>query len=338
MSSAPRLIDQLANLTAIRDLELLEFSLLKTLHGLLRPRALSLVRLDSKGRPIMEILYGNEKCSIRNENLTLSDEIRSADDYMVATDAQLYSIKVEQGVLIVYALTATRAGRSYLLISAAAELSKLDSHLMAGVLQIYRNFCSLMQHAQTDQLTGLANRKTFDDSVAKVHELIPAEQDPVPNERRHLQPMSYWLVMVDIDHFKSVNDRLGHLYGDEVLVLLAQLMKASFRDDDMIFRFGGEEFVLIIRCPDQTACRVTLDRFRARIERHSFPQLDTLTVSLGVTRMVRETFTGTLLDYADQALYHSKRNGRNQVTFFEDLVAQGLASEEDINPGGISFF
>lgn len=338
MTSAPRLIDQLANLTAIRDLELLEFSLLKTLNGFLRPRGLSLIRLDSKGRPVMEIIYGAERCTIRNENLTLSSEIQLADEYLSACDAPHYSIKLEKGVLVVFSLTSTRAGRSYLQISTDEELSKLDSHLMAGVLQIYRNFCSLMQHAQTDQLTGLANRKTFDECVAKVHELIPSEVDPVPNERRNAKPMSYWLVMVDIDHFKLVNDRFGHLYGDEVLVLLAQLMKASFRDDDMVFRFGGEEFVLIIRCPDQAACRATLERFRQQVERRSIPQVGTVTISLGTTRMVRETFTATLLDYADQALYHSKRSGRNQVTFFEDLVTQGLATVEEIKPGGISFF
>ena len=150
--------------------------------------------------------------------------------------------------------------------------------------------------------------------------------------------MNYWLVMVDIDHFKSVNDRFGHLYGDEVLLLLSQLMKASFRQDDMIFRFGGEEFVLIVRCPDQASCLVTLDRFRERIEQYSFPQVGTVTVSLGVTKMQRETFLATLLDYADQALYYSKRNGRNQVTFFEDMVEHGLAKVESIKSEDILFF
>ena len=338
MTSAPRLIDQLANLTAIRDLELLEFSLLKTLNSLLRPRALSLLRLDAKGRPCMEIVYGDDKCSVRHEDLSLSPEIQLADEYLIAADAQSYSINSEQGVVIVFALLSTRAGRSYLQISTDAALSKLDSHLMAGVLQIYRNFCGLMQHAQTDQLTGLANRKTFDECVAKVHELIPSDQDPVAADRRNAKPMSYWLVMVDIDHFKSINDRFGHLYGDEVLVLLAQLMRAAFREDDMVFRFGGEEFVLIIRCPDHAACRFTLERFREQVEQRRFPQVGTVTISLGATRMARETFSATLLDYADQALYYGKRNGRNQVTFFEDLLAQGLASEEQVKPGGVSYF
>ena len=216
-------------------------------------------------------------------------------------------------------------------------MSRLDAHLVSGVLQIYRNFCSLLQTAQTDNLTGLSNRKTFDDSVARVHELIPPDV-AAPDQQRRADTMVFWLVMADIDHFKMVNDRFGHLYGDEVLVLLSRIMRASFRDDDMIFRFGGEEFVMIIRCPDQDACRVALDRFRTTVADTKFPQVGQVTISLGAIRMSRNTFTGTLLDYADKALYHSKHNGRDQVTFFEDLVAAGILETENIETGSIDFF
>jgi diguanylate cyclase (GGDEF)-like protein len=232
----------------------------------------------------------------------------------------------------------SRAGRNYLQMTVGHELSKMESYMIAGVLQIYRNFVGIMQHAQTDQLTGLANRKTFDECVARVHELIPQEDDAVANDRRESRALSYWLVMVDIDHFKSVNDRFGHLYGDEVLVILSQLMQASFRESDLIFRFGGEEFVLIIRCADYAACLVTLERFRQGVEQRSIPQVGNVTISMGVTRMERSTFAATMVDHADQALYHSKRNGRNQVSFFEDLVARGDIVIEEIHTDEISFF
>ncbi len=338
IKTLPRLIDQLASLTALRDVELLEFSLLKTLHGFLQPQALSMIRLDSKGQPFMEIIYQNEQCSIRNKNLVLSNEVQAADGYLLDSEEDSYTIPRAHGVTIFFALLSMPNGRSYLQLSCGAALSRLDNHLVAGILQIYRNFCSLMQHAQTDQLTGLANRTTFDDCITKVYDLIQPISEPHDVERREGESLSYWLVMVDIDHFKQVNDRFGHPYGDEVLVLLAQLMKKAFRDQDMIFRFGGEEFVLIIACPSSADCRTTLERFRLQVEQYAFPQIDTLTVSIGVTQMLRETFAGTLLDYADQALYYGKRNGRNQVVFFEDLVAQGLASPVNIQPGGISFF
>lgn len=338
LTSAPRLLDQLASLTSIRDLELIEISLLKTLHGLLSPTRLSLVRLNSKGVPIMEIVYGDDQCTVHQEELTLTREMQEADNHIQTYEMQYHTVAVDRGVMVVFALTSTRVGRSYLQITCDKPMSNLDSHLISGVLQIYRNFFSLMQHSQTDELTGLANRKTFDDCVAKVHDLIPLEFEPVDCERRSTPAMNYWLVMVDIDHFKLVNDRFGHLYGDEVLVILAQQMKASFREDDMMFRFGGEEFVLIIRCMDQATCRATLERFRHEVETRSIPQVGHITVSLGVTRMSRATFTATMIDYADKAMYHSKHHGRNQVTFFEDLVARGLQTEEDFKAAEISFF
>ncbi|HUV07397.1 MAG TPA: GGDEF domain-containing protein [Spirochaetia bacterium] len=333
MTAAPRLLDQLVDLTAILDLELMEFSLLRTLNDFLRPQSLSLIHLDTKGRPRRELVYGDPKCSVRTENLQLLEETRLADEYLISSGDPQHVVRIQRGVLIIIGLLTTRSTRSYLQIYRNVELSKMDSHLVSGVLQIYRNFFNLLQHAQTDQLTGLANRKTFDESVSKVYELIPRENDPIPHERRNDLPKSYWLAMIDIDHFKSINDRFGHLYGDEVLVLLAQIIKASFREDDMMFRFGGEEFVGILRCPDQASCRTTMERFRVSVERTTFPQVGTMTVSLGVTQMVCETFIATLLDYADQALYHSKHNGRNQTTFFEDLLEQGLVKTEEITSG-----
>jgi diguanylate cyclase (GGDEF)-like protein len=286
----------------------------------------------------MELVYGDEKCTVRTEHISLAEEVHRAEELMASSGAPKHILKTKGGLLLIIALLATRSARSYLLISKESDLSKLDSHMVAGVLQIYRNFCGLLQHSQTDQLTGLANRKTFDDCVSKVYEFLPPENPEGYSDRRTDVPMTYWLAMIDIDHFKAVNDRFGHLYGDEVLVLLAQIINASFREDDLAFRFGGEEFVLIIRCPDQAACRATMERFRAAVERTTIPQVGTVTVSIGVTQMVRETFIATLLDYADQALYHAKHAGRNQVVFFEDMVAQGIAKPEEITPGDIEFF
>ncbi len=338
MSSAPRLVDQLAGLTAIRDLELLEFSLLKTLNEFLQPQGLSLLKLDSKGRPRMEITFGQSNCAVKVDDIKVPDELRAVFEHLSNSNAREHCLKIDNRLLTIHALQITRAAHTYLLISTRESLTRLNSHLVTGMLQVYRNFCALLQDAQTDQLTGLANRKTFDECISKVYELIVPENDAVEIERRVDQPLGYWIAMVDIDHFKSVNDRFGHLYGDEVLVLLAQILKSVFRGDDMIFRFGGEEFVVIIRCADQASSRLTLERLRRTVEAHSFPQVGQVTISIGATRMVREVFAMTLLDYADQALYHSKKNGRNQVTFFEDMVASGIAKKEEIAVASIDYF
>ena len=207
--------------------------------------------------------------------------------------------------------------------------------------RIYGSQIELLDYSELDTLTHLLNRKTFDETFDRLltsHAEHGAD-GRFSDRRGYAEDGSpAWLCVVDVDHFKRVNDSFGHLFGDEVLLRMGELMRKTFRGGDRLFRFGGEEFVLIVRCPNQGACRVTLDRFRERVATYMFPQVGTVTVSLGVTRMLREIFTVTLLDYADQALYHSKKNGRNRVTFFDDLVSQGLASEEHIQPGGISFF
>ena len=84
---------------------------------------------------------------------------------------------------------------------------------------------------------------------------------------------------------------------------------------DMIFRFGGEEFVFVLSNSSQEGCSLALERFRETVASKHFPQVGQVTVSLGACRMSREIYTATLMDYADKAMYHSKKNGRNQLTF-----------------------
>jgi diguanylate cyclase (GGDEF)-like protein len=233
-----------------------------------------------------------------------------------------------------------RSTTTYLVICSNATLQANDSRMIDGMLQIYRNFCQLLQESQTDSLTGLANRKTFDECFSRVYELQPMD-DECPVEVEHRKPHSqstYWIAMIDIDHFKSVNDRFGHLYGDEVLILLAQLLKNALRNDDLVFRFGGEEFVLMIRCQSREEAVGLLERLRQSVEAQDIPQVGRVTISLGATEMVRNTFAGTLLDYADKALYYSKQNGRNRLTFFEDMVSDGLATREMPPSENLDFF
>lgn len=234
----------------------------------------------------------------------------------------------------------TRSATTYLVIRSKVALLDSDSRVIDGMLQIYRNFCQLLQESQTDSLTGLANRKTFDECFSRVYELQPMENDhPVAVDLRKSQsPTSYWIAMIDIDHFKSVNDRFGHLYGDEVLILLAHLLKNALRNDDLVFRFGGEEFVLMIRCHDREEAAGLLERLRKSVETQNIPQVGQVTISIGATEMIRNTFAGTLLDYADKALYFSKQNGRNRLTFFEDMERDGLATREMPPSENLDFF
>ena len=119
-----------------------------------------------------------------------------------------------------------------------------------------------------------------------------------------------------------MNDQHGHLIGDEVLLLVAQLMRSSFRHGDRIYRFGGEEFVVLLRCPNPDSAGRAFDRLRQRIEQHDFPQLGRLTVSIGHTGIEADDTPGAAFERADRAVYHAKQTGRNRTVAFTDLAPQ----------------
>jgi diguanylate cyclase (GGDEF)-like protein len=331
MFNTPHLLDQLVSLTGIRDLELLEVSLLQTLNGAIHPTSLSLCKVTGRGELRSQLVFGPKNSVVLRENFSICPQLEQAfRQHQVANQSRL-QLEVEDGILNIMAVMESRSTTTYLVISSTEALRDIHSHLIDGMLQIYRNFCLLLQESQTDALTGLANRKTFDECFSRVYELQPLEDEesPVAVEQRQPKPQSvFWIAMIDIDHFKSVNDRFGHLYGDEVLILLAHLLKNALRTDDLVFRFGGEEFVLMLRCGSRAEAASLLERLRHSVEAQNIAQVGQITISIGATEMMRNTFAGTLLDYADKALYHSKENGRNRLTFFEDMERQGLVTRE----------
>ncbi|WP_394792096.1 GGDEF domain-containing protein [Rhodoferax sp.] len=207
-----------------------------------------------------------------------------------------------------------------------------------GIVEVYRNYQSLLDYSERDALTGLFNRKTFDEQFSR-HARNAASLAPASagGERRESSSPTQWLAVVDIDHFKQVNDRFGHVYGDEVLILVANLLRSSFRSNDRIFRFGGEEFVVLLRSAELESARSIFERFRQNIEEYDFPQVGRVTVSLG--------FTGTghgapveILGHADQALYYAKQHGRNQVCYYEELMSGGDLQVADVAHNDVELF
>ena len=130
--------------------------------------------------------------------------------------------------------------------------------------------------------------------------------------------------MLDIDHFKLINDSKGHLYGDEVLLLLAQLMNDSFRENDLLFRYGGEEFSMVLMDITPEQAQQTLERFREKIAAHNFPEIERVTVSIGYSRFDRTLSMDELINQADSALYYCKTTTRNAAHSYQELVEKGL--------------
>ena len=203
------------------------------------------------------------------------------------------------------------------------------------LLEFYINFLSLLDDNERDNLTSLLNRKTFDMRIGRILTTLQSQQQ---READDTATVKFCLAALDIDHFKHVNDAFGHIYGDEVLLLFANLMKKTFRDNDLLFRFGGEEFVVLLASTDITYSHIALERFRAAVEEYNFPQVGKITVSIGVALISTDEMPRTTIDRADQALYFAKQNGRNQIHAYENLVEQGLIKEKTIQTGDIELF
>lgn len=162
--------------------------------------------------------------------------------------------------------------------------------------------------ALTDPLTGLKNRRFFEESL-----LANLSQ------YRRTQA-SFSLFIIDIDHFKSINDTYGHPVGDLVLTKLGQLLRAESRELDVVARVGGEEFMLVLPNVGRGQAVAIAERYRARIEATPMGEYR-ITASLGISTCGPEDTEQTMVGKADQALYASKSGGRNRVTHADDLVS-----------------
>jgi diguanylate cyclase (GGDEF)-like protein len=154
--------------------------------------------------------------------------------------------------------------------------------------------------AATDELTKLANRRSFNDCLAAA----------LSSARRHEYPLS--MIMVDLDHFKLVNDTMGHSEGDRVLKAFADLLRDKIRAEDVAARWGGEEFIVILPYTDCAAAAALAERVRGACEVLS-GVMHGLSASFGVAQLQNGDDDDSLIRRADDALYRAKREGRNRV-------------------------
>lgn len=177
----------------------------------------------------------------------------------------------------------------------------------------------LYQHTRaltvTDELTGIANRRYFNQRYER--EFLRSE--------RYNRALS--VIMVDIDHFKNYNDTHGHLRGDEILRKVARVLEKNLRKADLVARFGGEEFIVLLPETDKARARNVAEKLRHRIETYSFPDghsqpLGRVTISLGLASYPEDASSSrALLEVADRMLYLAKSMGRNQLGFVEEKTS-----------------
>ncbi len=339
------LVDQLADLTALRDRDALDAALVSTLHELLHPDSMCIHRLvgPSDDQRWLRCLMMQNGVIIGSSNQTWVEleELPLAKDFPQRQEALSEHQPVKCDVLqgCVFPLATQTASSGVLEIHCHKLMTDENLRLVSAVLRLYQNFQGLLDYGERDALTDLLNRKTFDGAFLKATTSQFESPEAISNDRRHTNGSgSYWLAMLDIDHFKRVNDNFGHLIGDEVLLLLARLMRDTFRFHDQLYRFGGEEFVVLMHCAENGQAQGALERLRHRTETNAFPQVGTITVSIGFTEILPGDLPSAAFERADKAVYFAKEHGRNQVFGYEALIQQGQLAPETEHRGDIELF
>ena len=341
------LVEAIANLSSLRDRESLDFTLVTLLlEFVAQPvQTVKLLRLageagDQRWQTQASLSAGQatptrDRIWVNFNTLPHSQDYRDRQRCVLNGEIQHIS-----GASCFTIFPVASSGRidGVLEVESHSPMALPDQALITSILKIYRNVQGLLDYGEKDSLTELLNRKTFDGAFidATLHETKNLEL--TQPDRRLSQAGGYWLAVLDIDHFKRVNDSFGHLIGDEVLVLLARLMRSSFRYNDQLYRFGGEEFVVLMRCTRAGDAHNALERFRKRVEDHDFPQVGTITVSIGYAPLLPDDTPGAGFDRADKAVYYAKAHGRNQVCSYPELVARGELAAEAADDKEVDFF
>jgi diguanylate cyclase (GGDEF)-like protein len=300
----PMLVGRVADTTAQRDREALDSSVVGLLQEFLDARSVCLYRVDESENRLARRAF------VQRDDGAPPQE----------TEANTRVFPIEERSQIIGRLD----------VVSDTPITARDAALVQGMLRVLRNQLALLDYGERDTLTGLLNRKTFETRFQKLTALLRAQASGA-------RAGDSWLGLLDIDHFKSINDRHGHLFGDEVLLIVSQIMKRTFRGADELFRFGGEEFVILLEETDEYGARIAFERLRAAVESHVFPQACQVTVSVGHTRITSRDVAATAIERADGALYHVKRNGRNGARQYEALIESGLLEQKE-REGEIELF
>lgn len=336
-------LGNLGKLTSIRNTEVLEQSLLRTLGPLLGVLDTELYRLD-ENRSVARVIYshrskvvdgdGEARLVDRVEEVTNPSEI-PADITALTDNVQMLrrpcTRRVGDELMIAYPLVGDGEVCGYFVFKRDREVSPTEDHIIRGVLEVFSNYYALLDDSMRDRLTGLLNRQALENSFDRIWtSLHHGDTSLEAGEGRRGPPSrNYWLAVIDIDNFKKINDEFGHMVGDEILLLTARRMGSAFRGSDLLYRYGGEEFVAIVAAETATIAHNIFERVRLAVEAHMFPRVERLTVSIGYTQVRPDLLPVEVLSRADRSLYQAKQDGRNRIYDYQELVQAGIFKDID---------
>ena len=268
-------------------------------------------------------------CRSENKSCINKDQLiqLSSDDHSIHFDGFKY-LPTDKYVQV-FTVESERSNRG-LLITINEDV--IDEHYVHTLISAYNHQVQLLRNKDTDSLTGLFNRQSFDLKLTKLYENFDLEN------RAEDEPCTFAFALLDIDFFKKVNDKFGHVYGDEVLLLFSNLMKKTFRDSDMLFRYGGEEFAVLLHDITLEQADSVLNRFRTSVENFTFPMDNKVTTSIGYCEFNNKIPLPSIIQRADKALYYAKEHGRNKTCGFESLINQNEITDIVIDEGEVELF
>jgi diguanylate cyclase (GGDEF)-like protein len=218
---------------------------------------------------------------------------------------------IEQDILWRMVSVSHEIARNLLYIM--SERVRYSNLVIADSLEMQRKY---QRYASTDALTKLHNRGWLDDAFDR--EIKRSERDELPLA----------LIMIDVDNFKNYNDEYGHLAGDHVLIMVADSIRGPLRPNDLVARFGGEEFAVLLPETTLKNAKIIAERLRDNVCRADpgildNKQLPAVTISLGIAGRKAGYSLDMMIAAADVAMYHAKRNGKNRVEIAADVPADG---------------
>ncbi len=190
---------------------------------------------------------------------------------------------------------------------AFAKLEQIYLEIEKKQIELMEINSGLVEISNTDKLTGIPNRRFFQQ---KLEEQIGCY---------HKEQKVFSLLIIDIDHFKKVNDTYGHHIGDMALIKLANILKSQVRPTDIPARFGGEEFTIILPHTDVEEAITISQNMNQKVAQAEWNEIGSLTISLGAATFTKKDTEESIIENADQALYSSKKMGRNRATHYRDL-------------------
>ena len=337
------LLNSVIKITKNRDVDSLEYSLISTIQEFIGCKEVSVYKdIEVQGQLTIEQSLCLKVTGEKQFEWVQRQIVAHPEDELLSClrSACIITVQSADGIERRW-LPITRQEKTVAAISVVSKSLDSSAQVMLNAFcRIFENYLVILHENERDKLTGLLNRQTFEKKIKQLIEkqvlkMHGSSRDK--DKRQKKQASTSWLAILDIDHFKNINDKYGHICGDEVLLVLAQKMRHFFRSTDLIFRFGGEEFVIVFEPTDADSISNKMAEFIQLIRDTSFPFVENMTISAGLARISPYDFPIAVLEGADKALYYAKNNGRDKFCIYEDLLAENLISVQ-VNSSEIDLF